>query len=125
MDSWKAEPPFCCVAQLSVLVSVCISFCCCSLCFVCISDGRTATYCVLVFAFEKAATVPVVVQQCVCVREGKQVVVNAQFRQIQLPLDRITSFFYSNSIFKFLSCSLRPMLGSQSSSAQFIHIMVM
>lgn len=53
------------VSELEVLVSECLSSFCCSVC-VCecvLSDTRTATYCsLIVFAFQKAATVSVVVQ---------------------------------------------------------------
>lgn len=56
---WEADPPPCCVARLLVGVSHSAAALC-----VCVSDGRTATYCVvLVFAFEKAATLSLVVVQ--------------------------------------------------------------
>lgn len=52
------------VSELKVLVSECLSSFCCSVCVcACVSDTRTATYCsLIVFAFQKAATVSVVVQ---------------------------------------------------------------
>lgn len=66
-ETWtprEAEPPPSCVARLKPLVSVCYHIL--LLLCVCISDSRTATYCVvLVFAFEKAATVSLCISEWV------------------------------------------------------------
>lgn len=116
----EAEPPPRCVARLKILVSVCISFCCCSVCLRIWQQNCHLLCCTCLCLWESCysisgccATVGVCVSVCTCAC-GCRIMAN--------PAPTWPNYFpfllSSYIFFFFFSCSLQPKPGFYHKAGQ-------